>query len=527
MSKSISWLIACFALLASRQAGSQTIWMKYTGNPIMDVGPSGAWDGRAAAPTRVILEDSVYKMWYTGWDGSANFLYLRTGYATSPNGITWTKHSNNPVLSYGPALWDGSVASHGYVLHTASGYKMWYFGEQSSVRRIGYASSENGITWTKYVNNPLLDVGPPGSWDERALIYPSVLGPDSVGAYKMWFYGFNAAGTQRIGYAIATNESTWTKHPGNPVLNVSGSWDAVHAGYPRVIYDGGTYKMWYSGSASGSAFRSIGYATSPDGIIWTKWPQNPVFQSGQAGSWDAVRVHAGEVMSDGNLFRMWYWGYDGANFRTGYAVSPKEMSVSVLPARPSLDRTKDIVRVIVRIAGPQPELSFSVEVESPRGTPVDTIDLFDDGIHGDSLASDGLFANSWIPGDKSSYYFDLHLALHDTLRFEEMDTIAVFNPVTLISDDETAQPRLHSLDQNYPNPFNPSTEIQFSLPQKSHVTLTIFDLLGREVTTLVSEELSAGSYSTRWNAAGLPSGVYFYRLSGGDFVETKKLLLLR
>ncbi len=79
----------------------------------------------------------------------------------------------------------------------------------------------------------------------------------------------------------------------------------------------------------------------------------------------------------------------------------------------------------------------------------------------------------------------------------------------------------------FPNPFNPSTEIQFSLPYRSHVTLTIFDLLGQEVMTLVSEELSAGSYSTRWDAVGFPSGVYLYRLTTDSFVETKKLVLIR
>ncbi|MBI4429969.1 MAG: T9SS type A sorting domain-containing protein [Ignavibacteriales bacterium] len=86
---------------------------------------------------------------------------------------------------------------------------------------------------------------------------------------------------------------------------------------------------------------------------------------------------------------------------------------------------------------------------------------------------------------------------------------------------------MFSLEQNYPNPFNPSTEIQFSLPQKRHVTLTIFDLLGREVVTLVSEEWSAGSYCTGWDAGRMSSGVYLCRLQAGDFVETKKLLLLR
>ncbi|MBF8248442.1 MAG: 5'-Nucleotidase domain protein, partial [Bacteroidetes bacterium] len=90
-----------------------------------------------------------------------------------------------------------------------------------------------------------------------------------------------------------------------------------------------------------------------------------------------------------------------------------------------------------------------------------------------------------------------------------------------------AQPMKYTLEQNYPNPFNPSTEIQFSLPAKSHVTLKIFDLLGREVARLVSEELSLGSYKSRWDANGLSTGVYLYRLQAGEFVDTKKLLLLR
>ncbi len=83
------------------------------------------------------------------------------------------------------------------------------------------------------------------------------------------------------------------------------------------------------------------------------------------------------------------------------------------------------------------------------------------------------------------------------------------------------------LQQNYPNPFNPSTTISFSLPSQSFVSLRIFDLLGREVATIVSEEMSAGNYSKRWNAANISSGIYFYRLQAGTLTETKKLLLLR
>jgi len=88
-------------------------------------------------------------------------------------------------------------------------------------------------------------------------------------------------------------------------------------------------------------------------------------------------------------------------------------------------------------------------------------------------------------------------------------------------------PRELSLKQNFPNPFNPSTSISFSLPSRTFVSLKVFDLIGREVATIVSEELQAGSYSRTWNAANIPSGIYFYRLQAGSFTQTKKLVLLK
>jgi hypothetical protein len=92
---------------------------------------------------------------------------------------------------------------------------------------------------------------------------------------------------------------------------------------------------------------------------------------------------------------------------------------------------------------------------------------------------------------------------------------------------ELLVPLTYLLRQNFPNPFNPSTNISFSLPTRSFVSLKVIDLLGREVATIVSEEMSAGNYSRQWNANGFSSGVYFYRLQAGSFIETKKLILLR
>jgi hypothetical protein len=83
------------------------------------------------------------------------------------------------------------------------------------------------------------------------------------------------------------------------------------------------------------------------------------------------------------------------------------------------------------------------------------------------------------------------------------------------------------LSNNYPNPFNPSTTIEFSIPQTSHVTLEVFNALGKSVGLLVSKELTTGTYNYKWDASSLPSGVYFYRLDTEDFIQTKKMILMK
>jgi len=95
----------------------------------------------------------------------------------------------------------------------------------------------------------------------------------------------------------------------------------------------------------------------------------------------------------------------------------------------------------------------------------------------------------------------------------------------ITNDDDI--PSAYSLAQNYPNPFNPNTQIKYSVPRLSQVILKIFNTLGEELETLVSEEKPVGTYEVNWNAANLPSGVYFYRLKAGDFVQTKKMILLK
>jgi len=88
-------------------------------------------------------------------------------------------------------------------------------------------------------------------------------------------------------------------------------------------------------------------------------------------------------------------------------------------------------------------------------------------------------------------------------------------------------PNTITLYQNYPNPFNPTTVIKYQIPELSFVTLKVFDALGNDIATLVNEEKPIGSYEVEFEARNLPSGIYFYRLQAGSFVETKKMILLK
>lgn len=88
-------------------------------------------------------------------------------------------------------------------------------------------------------------------------------------------------------------------------------------------------------------------------------------------------------------------------------------------------------------------------------------------------------------------------------------------------------PVKYALEDNYPNPFNPGTKIRYSIPQTSLVQIRVFNVLGREIEILVNEEKPAGTYEVAWNAIDLPSGVYFYQMRTGKFIQTKKMILLR
>ncbi len=109
-----------------------------------------------------------------------------------------------------------------------------------------------------------------------------------------------------------------------------------------------------------------------------------------------------------------------------------------------------------------------------------------------------------------------------------IDTFTIVNPLVGIKHEtEETLPQDYMLSNAYPNPFNPSTTITYNIPQANFVSIKIFDSLGQEVATLVNEFKPAGSYTVEFSARSIPSGVYFYQLKAGDFVQTKKMILMK
>jgi hypothetical protein len=110
-------------------------------------------------------------------------------------------------------------------------------------------------------------------------------------------------------------------------------------------------------------------------------------------------------------------------------------------------------------------------------------------------------------------------------RLKQVDFMGTFTYTDAVEVSSFATS--YNISQNYPNPFNPTTNINFSIVDMGHVTLTVYNSLGQEVSTLVNEVLEGGNYDVTFDASDLTSGVYYYTLKAGDFVSTKKLMLVK
>jgi predicted GH43/DUF377 family glycosyl hydrolase len=281
-----------------------------------------SWEHKGIESPSVIF-DGIFKMWYAGTDENNK---RRIGYATSPDGINWTRYKNNRcttnskgsgcVLNVGNKMsWDtdhiyGMSVVADYAAPESSRYKMWYTGANNVMAlkngkwRTGYAFSSDGEHWIKFNGNKcqsntistgcVFDTGAPGSWDEVVAAAPSVmidLDTSPSERYKMWYEGCLYSDKEpehvcRIGYATSPDGINWTRYKENRCPNFlqgqgcvfdtgnAGTWDDVRVIQPIVIKTEGRYEMLYAGQSSGDYKFRIGYASSLDGIKWVRHMNN-------------------------------------------------------------------------------------------------------------------------------------------------------------------------------------------------------------------------------------------------------------
>jgi len=214
----------------------------------------------------------------------------------------------------------------------------------------------------------------------------------------------------------------------------------------------------------------------------------------------------------------------------------------------------------VHIAGGTPPLQWP-DLGWPDNQIDRMIQLYDDGTNGDKVSGDLIFSREvTFPAYtifNINYKFGVNYGLGPSLTgcvdnwndnenaigtnhiinlfslawyCETLDTFGIMGTkdfVTDVKDNTPSLPTAYSLEQNFPNPFNPSTKINFSLPVEGFVTLDVYNSIGQKVATLVNETKTAGTYAVDFDASDLTSGIYFYKISSGNFSETKKMILLK
>ena len=309
-----------FFLLLAQFCFAQVNWTKYPDNPIFS-GQPGTWYAYLSMCSVLYNPDSSrYEMWFTA-GAQAAFPY-NIGFAWSDDGISWNVHTANPVLTSTPGSWDAYMVFDPLVIRENGQYKMWYAGIETTalLTKIGYATSPDGINWQKdTLNNPVLLAGT-ASWESAAVSHPFVIS-DSNG-YKMWYSGSASGASQTaFGYATSPDGINWQKDTlNNPVLlaGVGGEWDRVVYG-PEILYIDSLYYMLYTGQNNLYQSDKVGLATSSDEIHnWYK--HGPVLQP-TPGQWDGSRTIIGCVFMEDDTIKMYYAGSNGSNWEIGLATS--------------------------------------------------------------------------------------------------------------------------------------------------------------------------------------------------------------
>jgi predicted GH43/DUF377 family glycosyl hydrolase len=302
-------------------------WVKYEKNPILggqygtcfDIsvlhdyndGKGSIWSG-----------PSIYRMWVS-WRPQKSIALVE-----SADGFQF---AGPPKVVLGPELsgWEDAV-NRPVVLRRPDGYHMWYTGQTATGSAIGYATSLDGVAW-KRMNTPVLDpnlptqsnslermsarpvLKPNQPWEKVAVMCPDVMWDEDAKLYRMWYSGGEQYEPNALGYATSPDGITWTKYASNPVFTGDPKidWEKQRATACHVVKTGGWFYMFYIGFRDVD-HAQIGVARSRDGIThWQRLPANPIVRSG-TGKWDDDACYKPYAILKDDRWLLWYNGRKGS-----------------------------------------------------------------------------------------------------------------------------------------------------------------------------------------------------------------------
>jgi len=284
-------------------------WEKYEKNPVLGGSLGTCFD------VTVLREAGKYRMWFS-WRPKRSIALTE-----SNNGLTWSE----PVIAVGPNAksgWEEDV-NRPIVLKQGDTYHMWYTGQAKGKSWIGYATSADGKTWKRRSTKPVLS--PERTWEKVAVMCPHVLYDEKDKLYRMWYSAGEQFEPNAIGYATSLDGLRWSRHDQNPIFrpDPKSMWEKDRVTACQVVKQGDWYVMFYIGFRDQHTAQ-IGLARSRDGIThWQRHAANPIIRRG-AGKWDADSCYKPFALFDGKRWLLWYNGRKGDVEQIGVAMHDGE-----------------------------------------------------------------------------------------------------------------------------------------------------------------------------------------------------------
>ena len=285
-------------------------WTKHAGSPVLG-GKYGTCFDLAA-----LKEGDTYRMWLS-WRPKKSIALVE-----SRDGIHW---SEPPRIVLGPrpeSGWEDDI-NRPCIVKRADGYHLWYTGQTKEHSWIGYATSPDGIAWTRRSDRPVL--APAAPWERVAVMCPHVLWDEAAGVFRMWYSGGGQVEPDAIGYATSPDGLAWARHAANPIFapDPAHAWESNRVTGCQVLRRADGYLMFYIGFRD-EAHAQIGLARSDDGIgNWQRHPANPIIRPSRE-QWDHDACYKPYAIFDGRRWLLWYNGRRGGLEQIGLALHEGE-----------------------------------------------------------------------------------------------------------------------------------------------------------------------------------------------------------